>query len=70
MVYPQTQVALGGVGRPQLVTAFLPIERKPTALDMLLDGILSNLEVSQNSDDMQLQSEGMVQLVLERPKRK
>ena len=69
MVYPQAQVVLGGIGRPQLVTTFLPIERRPTALDALLDGIRSNLEVSPSSDDFGLREPGMVQLVLERPRK-
>ncbi len=67
MVYPQAQVALGGIGRPQLVTTFLPIERRLDAFDKLMDGIRSNLEVSSNSDDVRLREQGRVQLVLERP---
>ena len=67
MVYPQAQVALGGIGRPQLVTTFLPVERRPDAFDKLMDGIRSNLEISSNSDDAGLREQGRVQLVLERP---
>mmetsp|Transcript_33384 Transcript_33384/g.56044 ORF Transcript_33384/g.56044 Transcript_33384/m.56044 type:complete len:204 (-) Transcript_33384:189-800(-) len=67
MVYPQAQVALGGIGRPELVTSFVPVERRPDALDQVLNGIVSNSEISPNSDDDSLRREGKVQLILERP---
>lgn len=65
MVYPRTNVALGGIGRPQLVTSFLPL-KKGVPLDLVLAAMKSNLETNPTSDDPYLRSPGEITLILER----
>jgi hypothetical protein len=65
MVYPQGNVALGGIGRPQLVTSFLPL-KKGVPLDLVLDAIMSNQEINSSSDDLNLRRPGLITLIVER----
>jgi len=65
MSYPQQQVALGGIGRPQLATTILFCERRRD-LDEILDGLASNLETADAHPDDAMRIPGIPTLLLER----
>jgi hypothetical protein len=66
MAYPQGQVALGGIGRPQLVTSFVPCP-VGIPLDVVLDAVSSNADTAASHPDPLMTQPGLVTLLLERP---
>ena len=65
MSYPQQQVALGGIGRPQLATTIVFCERR-RGLDEILDGLASNQETADAHPDDAMRVPGIPTLLLER----
>ena len=65
MAYPQGNVSLGGIGRPQLVTTAVFCERK-RSLDDILAALASNLDVADSHPDPMMLKPGSPTLLLER----
>lgn len=65
MGYPFGNVALGGIGRPQLVTTFIPVKRGDD-FDMILDKIASHNDLSDSNPDPAMSLPGQVTFIVER----
>ena len=65
MAYPQANVSLGGIGRPQLVTSAVFCERK-LDIEYILAALASNLEVASAHPDALMLRPGVPTLLLER----
>lgn len=66
MAYPGFQVAMGGIGKPQLVTSFIPCKRG-IDLEYVLQAIGSMKTTATSHPDPAMFEEGKATLVLERP---
>ena len=66
MAYPGSQVAMGGIGQPQLVTSFIPCKRS-IELDYVLEAIGSMRTTANSHPDPAMLEEGEATLLLERP---
>jgi hypothetical protein len=69
MAYPEGNVVLGGIGRPQMVTSFVPID-KNVDFGTVLEAIKSNILTSDSSPDPAMRTPGEVTMLLERPIKK
>jgi len=66
MSYPQTNVSLGGIGRPQLVATAFFCERKKD-ISEILAAIASNNIVASSHPDPLMCKPGIITMLLERP---
>ena len=69
MAYPEGNVVLGGIGRPQMVTSFVPID-KNVDFGTVLEAIKSNMLTSDSSPDIAMRTPGEITMLLERPIKK